>query len=149
MANRALQGKRCLLWGASKPQLEAQPSGLLLSCLTKLCMICWHQENGIVYAILSATQSVDGLAWGWQERRKAAEMAAQNQRLQQHLQETTSSFREALQLVESLMGGMPYTLQPRLFRGQALKCGTCSLLVMCKDSMQRRCLMRVGLSQLC
>ena len=32
-------------------------------------------------------------------------MAAQNQLLQQHLQETTSSFREALQLVESLMGG--------------------------------------------
>ena len=40
-----------------------------------------------------------------QERRKAAEFAAQNQLLQQHLQETTSSFREALQLVESLMGG--------------------------------------------
>jgi hypothetical protein len=39
-----------------------------------------------------------------QERRKAAELAAQNQLLQQHLQETTSSFREALQLVESLMG---------------------------------------------
>jgi len=42
-----------------------------------------------------------------QERRKAADLAAQNQLLQQHLQETTSSFREALQLVESLMGGDP------------------------------------------
>lgn len=35
-------------------------------------------------------------------------MAAQNQLLQQHLQETTSSFREALQLVETLMGGTAF-----------------------------------------
>lgn len=41
-----------------------------------------------------------------QERRKAAELEAQNQLLSQHLVETTNSFREALQLVESLMGGM-------------------------------------------
>ena len=62
-------------------------------------------------------------------------MAAQNQRLQQHLQETTSSFREALQLVESLMGGVPPASQPRLVRGQPLQCSTCSLLVMCMYTM--------------
>ena len=55
-------------------------------------------------------------------------MAAQNQRLQQHLQETTSSFREALQLVESLMGGAAPAPQPCLFSGQALQCSACSLL---------------------
>ncbi|CAL8471033.1 g10575 [Coccomyxa elongata] len=38
------------------------------------------------------------------ERRKAAELQAANQVLQRHLVETTNSFREALQLVESLMG---------------------------------------------
>ena len=48
--------------------------------------------------------AVGSLRLPLQERRKAAELAAQNQLLQQHLQETTSSFREALQLVESLMG---------------------------------------------
>ena len=42
-----------------------------------------------------------------QERRKAAELAAQNQALSQHLVETTASFREALQLVETLLGGAP------------------------------------------
>lgn len=40
-----------------------------------------------------------------QERRKAAELEATNQLLQRHLVESTNSFREALQLVESLMGG--------------------------------------------
>ena len=57
-------------------------------------------------------------------------MAAQNQRLQQHLQETTSSFREALQLVESLMGGVPSAAQPCLSEGPAMECRACSLLVM-------------------
>ncbi len=40
-----------------------------------------------------------------QERRKAAELEAANQLLQRHLVESTNSFREALELVESLMGG--------------------------------------------
>ena len=45
------------------------------------------------------------LCWE-QERRKAAELAAQNQALSRHLVETTASFREALQLVETLLGGV-------------------------------------------
>jgi hypothetical protein len=47
----------------------------------------------------------DAFLWRLQERRKAAELAASNAALQRHLAETTSSFREALQLVESLLGG--------------------------------------------
>ena len=47
-----------------------------------------------------------------QERRKAAEMAAQNQALSQHLVETTASFREALQLVETLLGGEAPSVGP-------------------------------------
>ncbi|CAK0782270.1 hypothetical protein CVIRNUC_005612 [Coccomyxa viridis] len=58
-----------------------------------------RQELRVVRAELARSRAQQAT-----ERRKAAEMAAQNQRLQQHLQETTSSFREALQLVESLMG---------------------------------------------
>lgn len=58
-----------------------------------------RQELRVVRAELSRSRAAQAT-----ERRKAAELAAQNQLLQQHLQETTSSFREALQLVESLMG---------------------------------------------
>ena len=113
-------------------------------------MISWHQMRlHCLHSSLNAASVLDGLAWGWQERRKAAEMAAQNQRLQQHLQETTSSFREALQLVESLMGGVAPAPQPRLFRGQAANCSTCSLLVMCTYTMQRWCYVIPGLPQLC
>ena len=76
-------------------------------------------------------------------------MAAQNQRLQQHLQETTSSFREALQLVESLMGGAAPAPQPCLFSGQALQCSLCSLFVMCMYTMQRQCHAILCLPHLC
>ena len=76
-------------------------------------------------------------------------MAAQNQRLQQHLQETTSSFREALQLVESLMGGVALWLLSHVLRGQAVKCSACSLLVMCSYIMHGWCRAILGLFQFC
>ena len=64
-----------------------------------------HVNHGLQEQKRHARASIYRVPCNAKERRKAAELQAANQLLQRHLVETTNSFREALQLVESLMGG--------------------------------------------